>query len=85
MLLHNRDVHIHVFIDDFAPGEKEKLIKTAEKFSVPITIYYVDATNFAKFPIRGDWSVAVYFRFLAADVLKSRYSRILYMDADVIV
>lgn len=84
VLMHNENIHIYVFIDEFNPGEKERLISTVEKFSVPLTIYYVDASGFKKFPIRGDWSVAVYFRFLAADVLMARCSRMLYVDADVI-
>jgi lipopolysaccharide biosynthesis glycosyltransferase len=84
ILEHNPDAQFHVFLDNILDADRERIRKTVEKYQTSCTLYYVDPHILKAFPVRGTWSVAVYFRFFTAEALYGKYERLLYVDADVL-
>ena len=84
ILIHNPQAQFHVFLDNISDLDKERIKKTVEKYQTSCTLYYVNPQIFDSFPVRGTWSVAVYFRFFTAEVLYGKCARLLYVDADVL-
>ena len=84
ILEYNPQAQFHIFLDDISSEDKARIQRTVERYHSSCTIYYVDSSIFKTFPVRSNWSVAVYFRFFTAEVLYGKSDRLLYVDADVL-
>lgn len=84
ILEHNPQAQFHIFLDSISSEDKVRIQKTVERYHSGCTIYYVDSSIFKTFPVRSNWSVAVYFRFFTAEILYGKSDRLLYVDADVL-
>ena len=84
ILEYNPQAQFHIFLDDISSEDKARIQRTVERYHSSCTIYYVDSSIFETFPVRSNWSVAVYFRFFTAETLYGKSDRLLYVDADVL-
>lgn len=86
ILLHNKEKKIafHIFTDHLENKEKEKFESLAQQYNSEINIYLVSCDWLKKLPNDKNWSYAIYFRFIAADILYSSKDKILYLDCDII-
>ncbi len=83
----NRDLafHFHVFVDAYAPQNKENLKKTAEKYGCNITLYVVDMSIYQDFHIKvARFSRVTYIRIVMPWILRHVTDRYLYLDSDMI-
>ena len=84
VLIHNKGAEIYIFTNDLQQEDRERIFQTIDKYESYCHIYYVNETLLDQFPVRGDWSLAIYFRFLIVPGLCQSVKRILYLDADVL-
>ncbi|EMH4162195.1 hypothetical protein RJ498_001429 [Pluralibacter gergoviae] len=86
VLENNKDVPIcfHIFTNKMDDDTVAKF----ETFSVfkncDISVYFIDERGLADFPLKPQWTCAIYFRIIAIDYLSTRVEKVLYIDADVL-
>lgn len=78
----------HIFLDDISEQDKQKIEKTARKFSVNISIYFINMSIIDKFSDdmgqNTHISKAAYFRLIAFGSLNN-IQKALYLDSDICV
>ena len=84
ILENNEDVNFHVFADEIDISDQNKLDKTMSKYNSCCTWYKVDSEGFKNFPTTLNWTMGMYFRFIAGEYFYKKLSRIIYFDADMI-
>lgn len=77
-------VAFHIFADEIDPADIERIRRTATRYGAMCHWYEVDAAAFASFPTTRTWTMAMYFRFIAAEYLARMLDRVIYLDADMI-
>ncbi len=79
-------VHVYLMyvkIDDAALCEFSAFLK--EKLEMEFTAVPVDYSSFEGMPIGRHYSIEIYNRLLAQDLLPASVERILYLDVDIII
>lgn len=90
LFFNNQDIDMMVYVlTDYPVSKKEqrRLRKLELTYHQHIKVLIVDKSKFENYPARGMsyWSVAMYYRLLAAELLPGTVDRVLYLDCDVIV
>lgn len=77
---------IKAFVISKEPLEKERdLLRFGDSIDVEIEPIYVGTEAFEKAPVTKRWPESIYYRLLAHNYLPDNLSRILYLDADILV
>lgn len=86
LLLNNKEqsFHFHIFSDYIDNDFQTKIELLAKQYNTSISIYIINCQELKKLPSTNNWSYAIYFRFIIADVLYPAINRLLYLDADII-
>ena len=75
----------HIFFDSMKDEDFNKLQQFAQMFSnVQINLYCVNADLFKDFYVDRSYSVAIFYRIIAAEYLSSKFDKLIYMDSDMI-
>lgn len=81
-------VNVYVIIDKpLSPANSKRFQRLAAKYGQNIEMVMIDKTVLSQFPTKGMdyWSIAMYYRIFAADLLPKDVHRLLYLDCDIIV
>jgi len=86
----NRDIDLYVYIITDSPltlKSLHKFDKLASKYNQHIEFVSVDKSIFEDYPTKdmSYWTVAMYYRLLAAELLPQTINRVLYLDCDIII
>ena len=88
----NKDCQVDVYILIGNPLQKcnqEKLAALAKQYGTSISYCFVDYRFLEKFPIKREninrWSIAIYYRLYAEELLPKTVDKVLYLDCDTIV
>ena len=88
----DRDVSAYIMIDKPLQAKHQKRFEQlSDKYGVRIVFIMVDKSFFECFPIKGDeknvkhWSIVIYYRLYAEDLLPKVLKKVLYLDCDIIV
>ncbi len=87
IIKNNSDVNImcHLFVSSIDDNDLMRLHNlVTNNMSLKIDIRYVNETVFQGFHTEGNYTLAVYFRILVADVLYNEIDKIIYIDADTL-
>lgn len=82
ILVHNQGVVFHVFLDAISDEDLKRIEVTMRKYHAQCNLYYLDTEQFASLRTTASWSVATYFRIVAAACLPDDQHKVLYLDAD---
>lgn len=83
----NKDIafSFHVFVDSYAPENKERLQKTAEKYHCNIYLYVMDMSIYQNFHIKvARFSRVTYIRIVMPWIMRHYADHYLYLDSDMI-
>ena len=81
----NKNIAIHVFVDEYKQKDLKKIKETAKKYKANIYIYLMDMRPFEEFHIKTKrFSRVTYLRLIMPKILKNITDKFLYMDADMI-
>lgn len=81
-------VNVYVIIDKpLSSANSKRFQRLAAKYGQKIELVMIDKTVLSQFPTKGMdyWSIAMYYRIFAADLLPQNVHRLLYLDCDIIV
>lgn len=86
----NKDSEIEVYIlidKPLSVSNCRRIERLSRHYHQKINLVMVDNSFVAQFPTRGMsyWSVAMYYRLFAAELLPNSIDTILYLDCDIIV
>lgn len=86
----NKDVPICVYIiidKPLSASNMQRFIHLTNKYNQKIEFVRIDKTIFEQFPTKGMdyWSIAMYYRIFAEQLLPESVHRVLYLDCDIIV
>lgn len=88
----NKDCHVDVFIMIGKPLQEqnqEKFAELAKQYNTNISYCVVDKRSLDKYPIKSEninrWSIAIYYRLYAEELLPKTIDKVLYLDCDTIV
>lgn len=84
ILENNENVNFHVFANEIEIADQNRLDKTMAKYHSCCTWYKVNPDEFKNFPTTLNWTMAMYFRFIAGEYFYNKLPRIIYFDADMI-
>jgi lipopolysaccharide biosynthesis glycosyltransferase len=76
---------VHVLSDGFSEGTQRRVLSSLPKGSASIRWVPVDLGNFQEFSTLSYISKMTYARFLIPHIFQDTASRVLYLDADIIV
>jgi lipopolysaccharide biosynthesis glycosyltransferase len=76
---------VHVFVVDFPEEARRKVERSLPAEAATIQWIPVDLNAFPEFSSAAGWPKVTYARFLLARVLPETISRVLYLDADLLV
>lgn len=74
----------HVFLDRIDAQDFEKLSELCKLSEVQINIYQVAPELFRNFYFEKGYSIAIFYRIIAADFLADSVENLIYMDSDMI-
>ena len=88
-LVHNNianELIIHIVYDELLPEDRERLLKTEQLYrNLTLHFYQIASTEGMTFVVPpGHITQAMYYRYLFADLLPQKVTRLIYMDADII-
>lgn len=76
----------YVIVDESVDKIQERTFqKMATKYNQSVEILHVASRTFEQFPTNENWSKAMYYRLLVADLLPESVEKIIYFDCDIIV
>ena len=81
-------VNVYVIIDKpLSLSNQRRFQKLADQYSQTIEYLLIEKEQVSKFPTKGMdyWSIAMYYRIFAEELLPQDIDRILYLDCDIIV
>lgn len=86
----NRDVEVNAYVLIDTPLKKNnrrKMEKLTKQYGQKICFVMVDNSKLKQYPTKDMpyWSIAMYYRILAAELLSIDIKTILYLDCDIIV
>ena len=88
----NKDGQVEVYIMIGKPLQEQnqkKIAALADKYGARISYCVVDNQFLEQFPIKRDsidrWSIAIYYRLFAAELLPNTVDKVLYLDCDIII
>lgn len=86
----NKDVPICVYViidKPLSTSNMHRFSHLKDKYNQQIEFVRIDNTMLSQFPTKGMdyWSIAMYYRIFAEQLLPSSVHRILYLDCDIIV
>jgi len=86
----NKDLDICVYVltdTQLSKGAKNQFKQLSCKYSQRIEIIEVDKSQFENYPTKNMsyWTIAMYYRLLAQELMPIYVSRILYLDCDIII
>lgn len=86
----NKDVRVDVYVLIDKPLSKRsqrRFEKLTEQYGNGISFLIIDKSFLEKFPTKGMsyWSIAMYYRIFAEQLVPNHVDRILYLDCDIIV
>lgn len=84
----NQTESVYVFIvvdESVGKKEEEAFEKLAKKYCQCIDVIHVNSARFDKYPVSENWSKAMYYRLLAAELLPPEIDKVIYFDCDIIV
>lgn len=84
----NLEIDVYILIDKHLSSNNcRRIEKLSRNYHQKIHLVMVDNSFVAQFPTKGMsyWSVAMYYRMYAAELLPSSIDVILYLDCDIIV
>lgn len=87
-MMENTDSFLHIyFIYNGRVSEKRKraLIRLVKKRQHEITFLLIDDTAIGEVPLHGYISINTYYRLFLEELLPKELSKVIYIDADVIV
>jgi lipopolysaccharide biosynthesis glycosyltransferase len=85
LLEHNGGCRIHLFYSTIAGTELAKLKSLVSRYESEIILYEVVPADIEDLRIDKWASIAVYYRLLAPRLLPKDISKVLYLDADIVV
>ncbi|WP_392560006.1 glycosyltransferase [Orbus mooreae] len=86
LLMNNSDISFcfHIFTDYIDEDYKTKIEQLSSQYNCEIFVYLVACDELKILPSTKNWSYAMYFRFIACDIIGTHQERMLYLDADII-
>lgn len=86
----NKDVSIHVYVIIDKPlslSNRRRFQELAEKYHQQIEYLLINKEQLSIFPTKGMdyWSIAMYYRIFAEELIPQEINRVLYLDCDIIV
>lgn len=86
----NRDLDLCVYIitdTHFSKAVQRKFMRLENQYHQHIEIVKVDKSLFENYPTKdmSYWTVAMYYRLLASEVLPASVDLVLYLDCDIVV
>lgn len=76
----------YVIVDESVDNIQERTFqKMATKYNQSVQIFHIASRAFEQFPTNENWSKAIYYRLLVADLLPESVEKIIYFDCDIIV
>ena len=85
LLEHNNVHRIHLLSETIADRELAKLKSLTARFGSELLFYKIAPEDLRGVHLPPYWSIACYFRLLAARIIPANIGKILYLDADIIV
>jgi len=80
-----RNFFVHIFLDKISQSSIERLQKFCKLSNkIQIKIYYVNPTLFKNLYFDKNYSVAIFYRIVAADILADELDEMIYMDSDML-
>lgn len=76
---------VHIITDRSNKLLQQKLNTLKRVHSIEFSIYEIDSEKFDHFKLSAHFSIAVYFRLLATEVLPKELEKVLYLDSDLVV
>ena len=74
----------HVFLDDMDDVDRKKFEKFCAAEKVQINFYYVLPDFFKNFYVDKGYSIAIFYRIIAAEFLARELDNLIYMDSDML-
>lgn len=81
------DIYVYVLYEKLIP-QNISLLRNLEELYVDCTIIMtpIDASRFiSSLPVRGQWSMAMYYRLMLPELVEENITKIIYLDGDIIV
>ena len=82
---HNNVHRIHLLSESIAERELAKLKSLTARYGSELLFYEILPEDLRGVHLPPYWSIACYFRLLAARILPANIGKILYLDSDIIV
>lgn len=74
----------HVLANAMDASDRQRFAELAREHATTVEIYDIDPRTFARLPMTGQYSLAMYNRLLVARALHGRTEHVLYLDADIL-
>lgn len=86
----NKDVKVDAYVIIDKPLSNKNIIrfkKLEQIYNQSITFLTIDNKILSRFPSKGMdyWSIAMYYRIFAEELLPNNISKVLYLDCDIVV
>ena len=84
----DKDVNVFVIIDKpLSKANKNRFQRLSARYGQTIEYVMIDKNRLLRFPTKGMdyWSIAMYYRIFAEELLPKELDRVLYLDCDIIV
>lgn len=81
----NQQITLHCIVREVSETEKQRISNYVNNYSSFIYFYKVDEELIAKFVLRGQWTMAVYYKIFFPLIVPNTLERLLYLDADTLV
>jgi len=86
----NKDVDVCVYVifdKELSFTNKKRFVQLAGKYGQQIEFVKINNKQLSQFPTKGMdyWSIAMYYRIFAAELLPESVSKLLYLDCDILV
>ena len=80
----SRSFCFHVFLDDMDAEDRKNFEKFCAEEKVQINFYFVLPDLFKNFFVDKGYSIAIFYRIIAADFLSRELENLIYMDSDML-
>ena len=80
----SKSFYFYVFLDDMDANDREKFEEFCAAENVRINFYYILPDLFKNFYVDKGYSIAIFYRIIAADFLARELDNLIYMDSDML-
>ena len=80
----SKSFSFHVFLDDMSLDDRKNFEKFCVSEKIQINFYYVLPDLFKNFYVDKGYSIAIFYRIIAAEFLARELENLIYMDSDML-